>query len=102
MPVGGGWKTRPNQSYMALERSPEHQVVGDALRSRVEGCGRLLQRLSQRRDAPRGPSSDSCAIHNYASVIVTAILYVVLRPPTLQNGTCIWNFSPAAMQIYFA
>ena len=65
-------------------------------------AGSCSRGLSQRRDAPRGPSSDSCAIHNYASVMVTAILYIVLRPPTLQNGTCVWNFSPAAMQIYFA
>src|SRR6266481_5723596 len=42
-------------------------------------AGSCSRGLSQRRDAPRGPSSDSCAIHNYPSVIVTAILYVVLR-----------------------
>ena len=69
-------------------------------------AGSCSRGLSQRRDAPRGPSSDSC-VHSYAPVIVTyapeiitAIRCIVFR--TLENGTCVWNFSPAEMQIYFA
>jgi len=33
----------PYDARMALERIPEHQLVGDALRSRVEGRRQLLQ-----------------------------------------------------------